>query len=220
MHSLCERVYKNFVNHVMKKDMHIETPFDVLKSLVYIVEGFNNLTGEEKKAIVIQTIEDITAGSDGILGNNDDLIPLHVLEGLELLIRSNMISATIDLICEATLTKTGITLSCYIYKLLAFIFCTCWCRRIKKKEQEKKKELFKQILATKTKFIKNTIINRKTQSEPNSQFDNDTENIIKNTMQRKYTKSEPNIDITDDMLESDDMFESDIKTPLLPPQIC
>lgn len=144
MKQICERVYKNFVNHVMKKDIQIDTPYDVLKSLVYIVEGFNNLTGEEKKTIVIQTLQDITAGDDGVLGSDDDLIPRHVMDGLELLIRSNMISSTIDLVCEATLAKTGMTITCYFYKILTFLFCCCRPRP----KQEKK---LKHIIINKTK---------------------------------------------------------------------
>lgn len=126
------------MNHVMKKDIRIDTPFDVLKSLVNIVEGFSNLTGEEKKTIVIQTLEDITAGSDGVLGSDDDLIPRYILDGLELLIRSNMISATIDLVCEATLAKTSMTITCYIYKIFTFFFCCC---RLRPKQEKKLKHI-------------------------------------------------------------------------------
>ncbi len=164
MKQICERVYKNFVNHVMKKDMHIETPYDVLKSLVYIVEGFNNLTGEEKKAIVIQTLEDITAGEDGVLGSDDDLIPRHVMDGLELLIRSNMISSTIDLVCEATLAKTGMTITCYFYKILTFIFCCC--RPRPKQEKKLKHIVIKHSKTIRQRFSEEPPILRETSSVP------------------------------------------------------
>ncbi len=172
MKEICERVYKNFVNHVMKKDMHIETPYDVLKSLVYIVEGFNNLTGEEKKTIVIQTLEDITAGTDGVLGSDDDLIPPHVLQGLELLIKSNMISSTIDLVCEATLAKTGMTITCYIYKILTFIFCCGrWCT-------PKKEKKLKNIAVVKAKSIRRVLPLPETKSAPLKLSRNEIEETV------------------------------------------
>ena len=125
------RVYQNFANHVAKKDVVMNDAFDALRSLVYIVDGFGSLSGEENKSIVIQTLEDITAGRDGVLYTEDDLLPRHVLEGLKLLIETNMISATIDLICEATHAKIGFSITWYLCKFTSFLFCGC-CKRRKK----------------------------------------------------------------------------------------
>jgi hypothetical protein len=115
------KAYRNFVNHVEKKNVQINNAIDLLKSLILIMEDFGHLTGPEKKLIVIQIIEDIAAGTDGILNTQDDLMSPYILKSLELLIQSNVIPSTIDLICEVTHTKTCCSFLCYFKQF----FCCC-----------------------------------------------------------------------------------------------
>lgn len=129
MESIHKRVYKNFINHVTKNNVSLNNGVDVIKSLVYVTDGFIKLTKEEKKQIIIETLEDITAGADGILNTEDDLLSPTVLEGLELLIKSDMIISTIDLVFETMHAKVGITIGYYLYNILSYIFC---CSRKKK----------------------------------------------------------------------------------------
>lgn len=125
MESIHVRVYKNFINHITKNNIELNNGVDVIKSLVYVTDGFIKLTKEEKKQIIIKTLEDITAGEDGILNTEDDLLSPSVLEGLELLIKSDMIVSTIDLVFEAMHAKIGVTIGYYIYTILSRIFCCC-----------------------------------------------------------------------------------------------
>lgn len=127
MESVSTRVYRNFVYHITDEDINIDNALDVVKALVYIVDGFGKLSGEQKKRIVIQTLEDISAGPDGVLGTPDDIIPPHVLEAAKALIECNLISDTIDLICEATNAKAGCRVTLWVYRVFTYMLCCkCW----------------------------------------------------------------------------------------------
>lgn len=126
---LVTRVYKHFLEKVAHEKIKLENPIDVLRSLWYIVDGFGNLSKDDKKKIVILLIEDIAAGKDGILDTEDDIIPYHILKPIIRMIECDLITSTIDLICEATHMKTGVTMSMYVFQLLSyFIFCRCFRR--------------------------------------------------------------------------------------------
>jgi hypothetical protein len=129
-----KRVYRNFVQHVTKENVQFNDAFDAIRNLIYVANRFEDLNGEEKKIVIIQTLEDITAGKDGVLYTEDDILPRHVLEGITILIRSNMISSSIDLIYEATAAKAGMSLTCYICRILSLVFCGC-CGRKKTTDQ-------------------------------------------------------------------------------------
>lgn len=131
MESIHVRVYKSFITHITKNNIELNNGVDVIKSLVYVTDGFIKLTKEEKKQIIIETLEDITAGEDGILNTDDDLLSQSVLEGLELLIKSDMIISTIDLVFETMHAKLGLTIGYYLYNILSRIFC---CSRKKKED--------------------------------------------------------------------------------------
>lgn len=121
-------VYQHFVNRVVHGHLELNSVFDVLKSFIYILEGFESLSGAEKKAIIINTLEEIAAGADGILYTEDDLMPPHVYDGLVLLIKHNLISSSIDLIADLMHSNPVCTLPCFVYKVLRSACCfTCCC---------------------------------------------------------------------------------------------
>jgi len=124
-----KRVYQHFVSHVTDNKIQVENAIDVVRSIAYIVDGLCNLPLEEKKKLVIETLEDIVAGPDGILYTDDDLLPRHVVEGIEILIRTNIIVSTIELVFELSQAKASVGLVCYIYRMLGFVFTCCCCRK-------------------------------------------------------------------------------------------
>jgi hypothetical protein len=123
--NIIQRVYKNLLIEVSKDEVEIISSIDIIKSLWFIVNGFINLTDIEKKALIIHTLNDIAAGKDGILNTKDDIIEPQILYGLQMLIECNMISSTIDLICEVSHIKTTYTYSTYLYKCFAYLCCSC-----------------------------------------------------------------------------------------------
>ena len=130
------RVYKNFVFHVSQEDVVVENAMDVVKSLWHVVDDFGALNAEQKKKIVIQTLEDIASGKDGILNTADDIIPPHILKGIVMLIECNLVIDLLDLICEVTQSKNCISWSMYICRAMSYVTCCCPCMRKKPKPPE------------------------------------------------------------------------------------
>ena len=121
------RAYKNFINHIKNENVEINDAIDLLRSLIFIIEDFGHFSGFEKKELVIKLLEDIAAGNDGILNTDDDVIPSYILKSLKLLIESDLVSSTIDLICEVTHTKKCCSLICYLRQLFCCFSCCFSC---------------------------------------------------------------------------------------------
>jgi hypothetical protein len=119
------RVLENLFYAINKKKITIDNAFDLVKAIFNIVNNFGDMGLEEKKRVVIETLEDIVAGQDGILYTQDDLVSREVLEGLEILISSSFVFATIDLVYELSQAKATARYSCWFSRLFGSI-CCCW----------------------------------------------------------------------------------------------
>lgn len=128
---LVTRVYKHFIEKVSNERIKLENPLDVLKSLWHIVDKLGHLSNNDKKKVIILLIEDVAAGKDGILDTDDDIIPSNIVKLMIMMIECDMITSTIDLICEVTQIKTSVTMSMYVFQLLSY-FCFCKCCRSRK----------------------------------------------------------------------------------------
>jgi hypothetical protein len=104
-----------------------------VKAIFNIVNKFADMGLEDKKRVVIETLEDIVAGQDGILYTQDDLVSREVLEGLEILISSSFVFATIDLVYELSQAKAAARYSCWFSRLFGSICC---CLRERRDEQD------------------------------------------------------------------------------------
>ena len=122
-------LYKKVFETSTRDKLNINNAYDLIKYLVISANDYTSLTGREKKEMVIQTLEYIIRGPDGVLYTRDDIIPPYVYDSIILLINSGMISSTIDLVCEAVHIKTGLTISSWIYK---YIFAFSCCKLTKK----------------------------------------------------------------------------------------
>lgn len=138
---MSEQVLEKFANHVKtNEDVKIDNAIDALRILAVIVTKTASVNESERKEIIIKILEEITAGADGVLFTEDDRLPRNVLEGLEILIRSDMLSSTIDLVLEVSQIKTGFSITMYLWDLLSsacqaiyYILCGKWLH--KKKEE-------------------------------------------------------------------------------------
>lgn len=119
------RVLENLFYAINKRTITIDNTFDLVKAIFNIVNKFGELGLEEKKHVVIETLEDIVAGQDGILYTQDDLLSREVLEGLEIMISSSFLFATIDLVYELSQAKAAARYSCWFSRLFGSI-CCCW----------------------------------------------------------------------------------------------
>ena len=122
------RVLENLFYAINKQKITVDNAFDLVKAIFNIVNKFAELGLEEKKRVVIETLEDIVAGQDGILYTQDDLLSREVLEGLEIMISSSFLFATIDLVYELSQAKAAARYSCWFSRLFGSI-CCCWRKR-------------------------------------------------------------------------------------------
>ena len=113
-------LYKKVFETSTRDKLNIISAYDLIRYLVISANDYTSLTGREKKELVIQTLEYIVRGPDGIIYTRDDIIPAYVYDSVILLINSGMISATIDLVCEAVHVKTGLSIGSWLYKYLTF----------------------------------------------------------------------------------------------------
>ena len=127
------RVLENLFYAINKQKITINNAFDLVKAIFNIVNKFAELGLEEKKRVVIETLEDIVAGQDGILYTQDDLLSREVLEGLEIMISSSFLFATIDLVYELSQAKAAARYSCWFSRLFGAI-CCCWRERSDKQD--------------------------------------------------------------------------------------
>jgi hypothetical protein len=115
-------LYRKILSKREKVD--INSAYDLIKYLVITANEYTTLNGREKKEMVIQTLEYIIRGPDGVLYTGDDVIAPYVYDSIILLINSGMISSTIDLVCEAVHVKTGITVCTWMNRFLLWL-CLC-----------------------------------------------------------------------------------------------
>jgi hypothetical protein len=118
-----ERVFRNLAIALAKDPALVVTPMDLLSILVQMIETFGGLRGPDKKALVIRTFEDIVSGHDGVLGTDADLLPPEVVQGMRVMLESNLITSIIDVVCAATVGRviSGISVTAH----LSYALCQC-----------------------------------------------------------------------------------------------
>lgn len=114
-----QRIVLNLIQRINDGSVDINNAVDLLKAVFVIVNKFTTFDQQRKKEVVIETLEDIVAGRDGILYTDDDLLPKHILDGLKALIDNNMLLSTLDLLWDMSYAKTGFKLS----KCIAAVCC-------------------------------------------------------------------------------------------------
>ena len=111
---------------IRDKKINVDNPLIVITKAMEILEHVNGLSGKEKKMYIIQTIETIAKGDDGIFGTADDLIPERTIRALKTFIEQDIIGDTIQLVTDISKGKFEINkvqkldMSCFN------IFNTCF----------------------------------------------------------------------------------------------
>uniref|UniRef100_A0A6C0M0D8 Uncharacterized protein n=1 Tax=viral metagenome TaxID=1070528 RepID=A0A6C0M0D8_9ZZZZ len=111
---------------IRDKKINVDNPLIVITKAMEILEHVNGLSGKEKKMYIIQTIETIAKGDDGIFGTADDLIPERTIRALKTFIEQDIIGDTIQLVTDVSKGKFDINkvqklgISCFN------IFNTCF----------------------------------------------------------------------------------------------
>lgn len=106
---------------VMKNNLGVSTPIDMIKYMVTVVEKIPNMNGKDKKTLVIEIAKTICSGKDGIFGTEDDLFPPIVIHGLKALLNSGLIDDVIDLAHSAVIPNNYPILRFIIRKIYSYL---------------------------------------------------------------------------------------------------
>jgi hypothetical protein len=128
-------VLENLLLAVNRDKIRIQDPFDLIKAIFNIVMRFDSMTLDEKKNIMLETLEAIVVGKDGVLFTQDDLLPRNVIEGLQILIKSNLLFSVLDLLYELSQAQS---VSSLVTRLISSVFGRLFWRRDVKMLEETK----------------------------------------------------------------------------------
>lgn len=78
-----------------------DSPMKILTKGIEIMESFPNMSGEQKKIMIVKVVEKIAAGADGIVGTEDDIIPGNVVASLKMLLEQDLIGDIVGVITSA-----------------------------------------------------------------------------------------------------------------------
>jgi hypothetical protein len=77
-------------------------PVMVITTIMEIVERIRGSTGAQRYELLVNVLEDVLKGADGIKGTEDDLLPLWVQDGIRVILRSNLLPSIVQGIIVAT----------------------------------------------------------------------------------------------------------------------
>ena len=112
-----ETIVIQLKNDIIDNRIELSTPMSIIKHLVTVVEKEPDLSSKGKKQMVLKVIKVICSGKDGILGTEDDLFPVSLVNGLDALFQSGVIDEIVDLAHTAVVKYVP-----YRYRILEFVF--------------------------------------------------------------------------------------------------
>lgn len=132
---------ENIVNELVKqllviiesKKIGMSSAIHLIVSGMELLEEYPNLSGKEKRQLLIVALTDIAKGNDGILGTSDDLISPFVLHQLETMLIGNLIEDVISVIIDAASGKLNIRKTMQVAEQVIAETSICCFKMCKKK---------------------------------------------------------------------------------------
>lgn len=93
---------------IVKKEFEGKSPLLIITKGMELLSDVPQLMGTTKKTILIQIIERIASGKDGIIGTDDDILSKEYVDKLRLLLENNIIDGIIDIVVDAAKGKFNI----------------------------------------------------------------------------------------------------------------
>ena len=113
---------------IKEKKINTESPIAIITKAMELLEHVNGMSGKDKKMYIIQAIEIIAKGDDGVFGTADDLLPERTVRALAMFVEQDVIGDTIQLITDATKGQLDINKAQSIGLKLFALFGSC-CRK-------------------------------------------------------------------------------------------
>ena len=125
------------IDRRVQKTFTVAGDWSVMKVITKVMELIEDVMamddGKKKKLYAIKAIENIAYGRDGLPGTVDDRLPLEVVNGLRLMIESDILPNTIDVIAGVAkghfdINKTASLLkNCFMSMGSCFPLCCPGC---------------------------------------------------------------------------------------------
>jgi hypothetical protein len=90
---------------IVNKEFEGKSPVMIITKGMELLNDVPELMGTTKKTILIQVIERIASGRDGIIGTDDDLISKEYLDVIRSIVELNILGGIIDVIADAAKGK-------------------------------------------------------------------------------------------------------------------
>jgi hypothetical protein len=93
---------------VRVREQNINDPIHLVSLVMQTVEDIKDMSGKEKRMVVVNIMAEIAKGADGVAGTSDDLLPHKVVLAIKAMIEHDVLNSTIDIIVDATKGKLNI----------------------------------------------------------------------------------------------------------------
>ena len=93
---------------IRANEVRIDSAMAIVAKGMEIMERFKYLDGKHKKALLVEILNRIAAGKDGVVGTADDMIPASTMAALRVLLEGSLLEQTTDLIMDITRGKFNI----------------------------------------------------------------------------------------------------------------
>jgi hypothetical protein len=88
------------------KSLDAASAMSIVRKGMELLNAYPQLRGAEKKAVLIRVLEQVSAGNDGVLGTDDDLLPPATLKAMKALLEGDLIGDIVDTF--VAFTKGGV----------------------------------------------------------------------------------------------------------------
>lgn len=78
------------------KTLNAASAMTIIHKGMELLNAFPTVSGTEKKRILVSVLEQVSAGSDGILGTADDLLPEATLKSIKVMLEGDLVGDIVD----------------------------------------------------------------------------------------------------------------------------
>jgi hypothetical protein len=132
-----QQVQTEIVTLIMNavRERHITTLSTVhfIAECMKLVETFPNLSGEQKKLLLVEALKDVAKGKDNVKGTSDDIISEKQLNVLEMMLTENIVGEVIELVIDITKHKFTLEKGEKVAKKGCALLWSC-CRAVNEKK--------------------------------------------------------------------------------------
>lgn len=94
----------------------VSNPLNIVGVGMQLMNKHGDLSGSEKKALLVKALTMIASGEDGVLGTADDKIPKPIVDTIVNLLQGNLINDVISLVADVSKGRFNIQKAAIVAK--------------------------------------------------------------------------------------------------------